>query len=128
MRHLISKLQMVPYVEGGGSWAGMDCWGLVEIYYREWLDVSLQHRGEIAPGPAGLQQGFDSFREKWQQIGQPEDHCLVIMRSGRKLAGHVGIYLKGGVIHIEKLTGCVYQPFTSHAIAPRVTFLYRYAR
>lgn len=128
MRELVSRLQMVPYVEGAGSWAGMDCWGLVEIYYREWLDVELTHREGIAPGTAGLQAGFDAFAAKWEKIPTPENHCLVIMRSQGKIAGHVGVYWNGGVLHIEKLTGCVYQPFDSRVIALRVTSLYRYKR
>lgn len=128
MRELISRLQLVPYVEGGNTWAGIDCWGLVEIWYREWLEVSLDHRGDISSSPDGLQQGFDTFRDRWQQIDAPEDHCLVIMRSNGKIAGHVGIFYKGGVLHVEKLIGCVYQPIADRAIARRVTFYFRYVR
>lgn len=125
MRDLIARLQMVPYRAGHGTWAGMDCWGLVETWYREWIGVELADRADIAPGPDGINAGFNKITN-WEHIPASENHCLAIMRSGRLESGHVGIVFDGGVIHTEERSGCVYLPLSSRLIAPRITCFLRY--
>lgn len=125
MKELVFKLQLVPYVAGGKSWAGADCWGLVEMWYKSWLNVDLPDRADIQPGPAGLSKGFTRAKH-WQRIIAPEDHALAIMRSRKIKAGHVGIVWKKSVLHTEEGVGCTYQKLDSRAISSRITCFLRY--
>lgn len=120
VRDLVARLQMVPYVEGQGTFAGADCWGIVEIWYREWLGVGLPNRGAIAPGPAGLAAGFDTVTN-FEPIATPVNHCLAVMRSAGFVAGHIGVVWNHGVIHSEKRSGCVWQRLDNRALASRIT-------
>lgn len=122
----IDRALLVPYAEGRGDWAGADCWGIVELYYEHVLNIDLDDRGNIQPGHDGLQAGFDKA-EHWPQIEKPEDHCLVIMQAKHLLAGHVGVFHNGYVLHSwNKDIGCVFQPITDRFIRSRITAYLRY--
>lgn len=106
---LIARLQSVPHIEGRGDWDGADCWGLVEIWYRERFGVVLTDRADIPPGAAGVSEGFDRASD-WFQVETPGNDDLVVMRYGRLRAGHVGVFWDGAVIHTAKAHDCVQQP------------------
>lgn len=116
----IQRLLPVPYVAGGSSWAGADCWGIVELWYGYVLGIDLIDRADRPPGHDSVQQ-WAIDPAGWEAIAQPEDHCLVLMRVGRLSAGHVGIVYQGRVLHSAKAHGCVYQPLTDRLIRATTT-------
>jgi cell wall-associated NlpC family hydrolase len=118
--HFVTRLQMVPHVPGKGAWEGADCWGIVEIWYREKLGIKLPNRASIAPGPEGLSVGFAEV-ENFVRVDEPQDDCLAVMRAGRLAAGHVGVVWNGGVIHSQMHAGCIWQPFDNPMLKNRVT-------
>lgn len=122
--NLVQRLQDVPYLPGGGDWSGCDCWGLVELWYRERFGIELSDRGNIAPGPEGLQQGFANSTD-WLKLYEPQNDDLVVMRRGRLSAGHMGVFWNGSVLHTDKPHGCVLQPVRGRQIAPRITCFLR---
>lgn len=117
---VIDRLLTVPYASGGSSWSGADCWGIVELWYRHVREVELSDRDDRPPGPNSV-QGWAEEALGWQPISAPEDHCLLLMRSGRLSAGHVGIVYKGRVLHSAKSHGCVYQPLSDRLIRASTT-------
>jgi len=119
---MIDMLLTVPYKLGSGDFTGMDCWGLVELWYAHGLDIELTDRGDHPSGRRGLQAGFKAARD-WQIIDSPKDHCLVLMRSGELKAGHVGVFFDGHVVHTDVSHGCVYQPIDHPTIKSRITHL-----
>lgn len=116
----VSHLLAAPYVPGGRSWAGADCWGVVELWYRHVLGIELTDRSSRPPGPDSV-QGWADEGQGWQPITAPEDHCLLLMRSGRLKAGHVGIVYQGRVLHSAKSHGCVHQPLSDRLIRASTT-------
>lgn len=121
----IETLLRIPHVPNYGRMDGADCWGVVEIWYREVLKIELDDRSDIAPGPEGLAAGF-AAKSNWQEIKTPVDDCLVIMSQGRIKAGHVGVFIGGKVLHSTPDTGCVLEPLNSLRIAPRTTCFLEY--
>lgn len=117
---MIDALLVVPYVEGAGELTGADCWGIIELWHRYVLNIELSDRAKHPAGHGGLQSGFD-VAEMWRDLDEPEDNCLVVMRSHGFLAGHVGIYYQGSVLHSDVGHGCVFQPFKHRTIMTRVT-------
>ena len=116
----VPRLLAVPYVLGQGDWTGADCWGLVELWYREVLSLPLSERS----GRHSARQSIDAWASAptgWVPIASPEDHCLVLMRSGRLNAGHVGIAYQNRVLHSAKSHGCVYQPLSDRLIRASTT-------
>lgn len=116
----VLALLSVPYVRGGKSWRGADCFGIVELWYAGVLGIEVRDRADIAPGHEGVQQGFDAVCD-WRLVDSPHDHCLVIMRAGRHPAGHIGVYFDGSVLHSDVAHGCVYQPISNRLIQSRIT-------
>ena len=105
----ISRIQMVPYVEGGDYWDGVDCWGLVVLFYKEVRGIELGDRGDIHHGVRGLRKGFLSS-SNWTMIERPLPHDLVLFNVGNVKPGHVGLILNGTtVLHTQRETGVVHQ-------------------
>lgn len=116
----VARALVVPHVPGASGWASADCWGIVEMFYAHVLGVQITDRGSIAPGNDGMQQGVEAAQE-WEEIPEPENHCLVIMRAGRLEFGHVGIFIDGFVLHSTEKTGCTYQKITDRRVEPKIT-------
>lgn len=94
----------LPWQSGGRSFAGVDCYGLVWLFYREELGVTLRSyaeaysdAGDYARAGALVYAGI----EAWRQIESPEPGSVILMRRGGHPA-HVGIYVPGRrMLHIE---------------------------
>ena len=71
---LVAQLQATPYRPGGNDFAGCDCWGLVEIWYRELFGIHLADRANHPNGPRGLALGFTA-RSDWLRVYEPHDHA-----------------------------------------------------
>lgn len=93
----IDDLIGVPYVNGGRDYeTGLDCWGLVQEYYRR-LGVKLpKHLIDIKRVDAIMAE-IDSNRHKWRELEAPEVGCVVLLRLiGNPLPSHCGIYIGYG--------------------------------
>ena len=110
-----------PFAFGEGSWTGCDCWGLVELWYRELRGIELSDRGDYGFGHEALQEWFDAGHGRWIEVDEPQDHDLVIMSVGQISAAHVGIFWDGSVLHTSNRIGCTFQPLTNKMIASSAT-------
>lgn len=124
---MIDRLLTVPYARDRGDWAGADCWGIVELWYRHVLGIALGERRDHPSSHEGLQAGFDG-KQDWQPIDEPADHALVVMRAGRLIAGHIGVYFGGSVLHTDSAHGCIYERFNAPMIRTRLTGIFRHKR
>lgn len=127
---LAQALMMTPYVERGESWAGADCWGVALLWYANRHGIELADRGDIAPGPAGIEAGMAGAAERgWLTVSEPRADDLIVMASTVKRQriehGHCGVYHDGMVLHSEKGSGCKREPYS--ALARRVTAILRRA-
>ncbi len=127
--NLIRNLQSVKYLRGGRDWDGGDCWFIVEAWYKERFNITLECRGDIEPGPDGFLQGYENTSE-WVNVDTPANDDLVIMSTvvdrQKIMSAHCGIFWNGGVIHSEDKVGCVYQLAKSRLISRRITGYCRY--
>jgi cell wall-associated NlpC family hydrolase len=122
---LIEHLLAVPYKAGEGNFSGADCWGVVELWYRFILGQELADRANNSAGHEGLNAGFEQATQ-WKTIEEPEDNCLVIMRTGRLFAGHVGVFYKGSVLHSDERHGCVCESITRPMVRTKITCFLRF--
>jgi len=94
----------LKFCAGGRSReTGVDCWGLVRLYYEE-------QKGIILPDLPGITNAdilgisrtiVQESHGPWKEISRPEDGCAVGM-SLRTLLHHVGIWIEvdgGKVLH-----------------------------
>lgn len=119
-------LPLVPYKRHGRDLQGMDCFGLVETWFRELHGIEIDDREAQTSDPAGFSNGY-SLKSKWNPLEAPVDHCVVVMKSlmGRQIIreGHCGIYWNGLVIHTDEGTGFQAIPITDPSIKRKITDL-----
>ena len=104
----------IPYLPGGRSRDGTDCWGLVGLCYHDEIGRDLPFFPDV---PSTLPHAMKVFR----QLDKPEDFCIVQIRSFEPIP-HVGIYYKGGVLHMTR-RGALCEPY--HRIRHLILGLYK---
>lgn len=97
----------VPFVDGGRTMNGLDCWGLAMVLLRRQgydvpdYPIKATAIDEIA---AALKDGRDSGG--YERLDEPQMGCIVLLRlSMDAWANHVGIYVgHGEFIHAYSKT------------------------
>ena len=116
----------VPFVDGGRSLAGMDCWGLVmEIYKR--YGVKLPDYKIACEDASSINNAIDSSRFAWERIeGSPPSPSLVVIRFNTiKLCNHTGVYIGDQrFIHTRKKIGVNVDSIDSPAWKLRIEGFY----
>ena len=84
----------LPYSSRGRDVSGLDCWGLVCVFYKNEFDVKLPSYSELytnANSPE-VPQAINQHRDTWQSVttGKPGDLCLFNIYGE---PAHVGIYV-----------------------------------
>ena len=84
----------LPYSSHGRDMSGLDCWGLVCVFYKNEFDVELPSYSDLytsANGPE-VPQAINQYRDTWQSVstGKPGDLCLFNIYGE---PAHVGIYV-----------------------------------
>jgi cell wall-associated NlpC family hydrolase len=96
----------IPYVLGGRTKEGADCYGYVWMLLKERgyilpkydIDYTMSDRANLIRSNAPLILG--------QELDAPEELCIVLMYRG-KYPVHIGLYINGKVYHTTKSTGSI---------------------
>lgn len=92
----VDKVLDVPWVNRGTSFDGMDCYGVVILYYRHVLGIEL-------PNPAGYVEGVktdqcwasETSSGRWQQVDRPSSGGIVLTAYYGDTPVHVGMVISG---------------------------------
>jgi len=94
MSHWAAKYIGMPFLPGGRTAEGVDCWGLLCLIYREKFGIELPTIPWI--GRASIQEQINTVinadGKDWQEVPDPFDGAAVGM-SLRTAIHHVGIYV-----------------------------------
>jgi cell wall-associated NlpC family hydrolase len=105
----------IPYLDRGRDRAGLDCWGLVRLFYREELGIELPSYADAyatAEDTAAAETLFAVGRRAWTPVQTPERGDVLLFRIGRH-ASHVGVFLqaddflhvlKGRAVTVERIS------------------------
>lgn len=122
----------VPFIDGGRTDAGADCWGMVKIVYARELGIDLPDYGDIgAKDILRIRRMMGRERETptWVRVDRPQVFDVVGMRlpDGQSM-GHVGIVAsRGNVLHTERMSGPVVEDMRSATIRCRIVGYWRHA-
>lgn len=100
---IADKFLDAPFVKGGRDFDGMDCWGLVYLYYKEiGVDIPSYDYYAIGQNTRDTIRKIYSEKDKhWSRVDKPQLHDVVFCRHGQ-LGSHVGVYIgEGQMLHIE---------------------------
>lgn len=117
----------IPFIEGGRSLEGCDCYGLVRLVLAAEFGINLPEMAPYSDMDARKTAGMiDQARPEVEgrTVLAPHDGDVVIMRY-HGLPSHVGVFIGGRILHTERGTGSVLESATSPRIAGRITEYYR---
>lgn len=131
----IDRYLNLPFVDGGRSTSGVDCWGLVQLVYRQELEIELPSYAEISAHDLinvsrKISVGKDG--DIWQNVEaaeiEPFDVC-VMRFFGRKRIGHVGLVVdKRTILHIERVADATLTPLSHYTIRERIECFRRHRK
>ena len=123
----------IPFAPDGRSRDGLDCWGLVQLVYRERLGIELPgydgvFKEESADNLRIVSDLMDRERAKWTRVREPAEFDVLLMRIHGRLVSHVGICLpKSRMLHILKGISSVVEPTAGMHWKDRIVGAYRHA-
>jgi cell wall-associated NlpC family hydrolase len=126
------RYMKVPFVDGGRSMSGADCYGLVRLVMERECSILLPSYGEISArdlAKIAVSMEADASSEAWVSAEQPREFDVAVMRwFARPQTGHVGIMIDSRrVLHTEERTGSpVIVPLTHYSIKGRVKYFRRH--
>ena len=116
-----------PFVEGGDTRQGCDCWGLVRLVHREVFGKELIHpRGEF-----GSRRDVDEIMHLtkelcWEPVADPKTGDVALFRIGG-YNSHVGIVTGPGMmLHVREGRDATAEPYTSRQWKHALMGIYRY--
>lgn len=127
----------IPFVDGGRDRRGVDCWGLVQLVYRDRLGVELPDYGEISASDLlRIAKRMKQDVASWIKVEEPKALDVVLMLGtptgpdGRTRAvnTHAGVMADSNhVLHTQGATGAVLVPRDHFTVRHRITGFYRWA-
>jgi len=106
--HWSTQYVGLPHEIGGRSRAGLDCWGLVHLFFREQYGIKLPELpGITADVMLSICREVEQQQQTvWKELAAPVDKCLVGMsQHTRGRLHHVGIWTDadgGRIIHVSQ--------------------------
>ena len=61
----------IPYMPGGESFAGCDCWGIVQLWYRNEMGITLGRPVEFAPASMRMRLTIDNYAAQGFEMIEP---------------------------------------------------------
>lgn len=109
MSHWANDFVGLPWLAGGRSRSGLDCWGIVHLVYREALDIALpSYDGSDPAALADNAPLFDAAaKEPWRIVpmGDEREFDVGLFRVGAHPC-HVGVVTRAGrMLHVQD--GCM---------------------
>jgi len=102
----------VPHVYNGRDKGGVDCYGLVWLYYRDVLGLMMPDWYCADSSRLWVMRFMDKeVRDRLEVISEPEDNCIAVIKRNA-VANHIGVVYAGGFFHCLENVATVYQPIS----------------
>lgn len=128
----MNKYIGIPYANRGRNREGVDCWGLVQLFYREQFDILIPNYLWAYTSAEDYDSVAHAINENklvgWDRVeGEPKyGDVLVFNILGQPI--HVGIMLKNGnFLHAFKGTESCLERLSALSWSRRLLEIYRWA-
>lgn len=117
----------IPFLDGGRTDRGLDCYGLVRLvlareFGKDLPEFSSYDRMDAAGTCRMIGEGKAAIPAK--KVSEPRDGDVAILRY-RGIPSHVGVYIGGCILHTERGSGSVLERADSPRIIGRILEYYR---
>ena len=121
---IASKYIGIPFKEHGRDLDGLDCYGLILLFYKE-LGCKLD---DYRYKPNWFKEGYNLFLENYYKYAEriPENQALIpgdaiLFRGFDKCPTHIGVYLGNGkFIHCLRKVGVVVSRLNQEPFESRI--------
>lgn len=118
----------IPFSDRGRTIQGLDCWGLVRLWYDRELGIILPaftgYRS--ATESQRIAQIVDGEKPRWQKVEDPGTGDVVVLQIGGH-ACHVGLYIENNkMLHITKGIDSCLEHLDASTWRNRIEGVYRY--
>lgn len=130
--HWTARYVGLPFVDGGRTLEGCDCWGLFRLVYAERLGLHLPSYGDTpAADLVAVTEAMSAgvaADERWLQVLEPKEYDGVLMRAyGARDPGHVGVMVdRQRLLHVEKKTAACIVPLDHYSVRSRILGFWRH--
>lgn len=119
----------IPYLVNGRDYSGIDCWGLVCLYYRDELGIELPSYQEAYENPAEtrVEKAISLYKNSWNSTTTPDVGDVVLFNIYGE-PRHIGIYVGNNMfLHSRDNKDSVIESLASPRWASRIEGIYKYA-
>jgi len=119
----------IPYVVNGRDYSGIDCWGLVCLYYRDELSIELPSYQDAYENPAEtrVEKAISLYKGNWNSTTTPDVGDVVLFNIYGE-PRHIGIYIGNNMfLHSRDNKDSVIESLASPRWASRIEGIYKYA-
>lgn len=125
----------IPFLDGGRTREGLDCWGLVRLVMLEQTGIELPEYGDIsARDLARISEAMDTGTncKVWVPVSSPRPLDVVVMyardNDHKRRRLHCGVMVnQRQMLHIERVTDSIIIPVTHGSVRFRLSGFYRLA-
>lgn len=122
----INDYLLNKHTPNGRKYPYLDCWGLVVDVYREMLGITLNEYTDLSQQDMSKALMYERQAGRFIEVDEPRDYDVIAFFIGGRLF-HVGIWLKGKILHTSQKKNCRYE-----TLDPRVSLskmrIYRYVK
>jgi hypothetical protein len=119
----------LPYISNGRDESGIDCWGLVRLFYKQEYAIDLPSYTEEYAGAydTRILEMMAQYKNNWSQVQTPEIGSVIVFNIlGEPF--HVGIYVgEDKFIHARDGMDTVLDSVNSPKWAKRIEGYYKYS-
>jgi len=118
----------IPYLEKGRDTAGLDCWGLVRLIYKEVYNIDLPSFQDsyVLEDDERIAELFAQYKEGWQPVESPTCGDLVLFRI-LGVTQHVGVMINNTqFVHVRQNSNSAVESVCNAKWAKRVVGFYKY--
>lgn len=119
---MIEKLKKdylkIPYKLHGRDFSGTDCWGLIILIYKHFLNKVLLDLNSLDFGPDWHEKSnffIENYYKEWESVKEPRRFDIVFFKNEKGVVNHCALYTgQGYFIHTNSKNGVQFAKINSH--------------
>lgn len=122
----INDYLLNKHTPNGRKYPFLDCWGLVVDVYREMLGITLNEYTDLSQQDMSKALMYERQSGRFIEVDEPRDYDVIAFFIGGRLY-HVGIWLKGKILHTSQKKNCRYETL-DYRVSLSQMRIYRYVK